>query len=642
MKWRFEKDLELNSFFYLWRIFQTNRKMIKNIIEKYGLLITIIIQLILIVVAFNKAFSNWDDYLFQNVFDGFRNYYGFEVYINQNSDWLKFTALDYPFGDYALFTDNSPSISVPLKFINTYIVDISDYVIPIYNYILISGQLWAAILSYLILKPRLNHRWLLIIASIGLAWIHPQILRPFVGHLNLGWAWLLLFSMYATQKITYATNSKTVRNWIIGLTIMLFFGAFVHLYYLLINVIFIGLWAFAWAVDKYWNDENWRKPLVYGIIPTVISLVGSFLIIRLMDNEYTERLPAQGFGYDPWELHFLSLFHSYNHNGVKFPFETLEGLNYESYAYLGGMAAFALLILLILRIVKQFKIVKPHFNVFKTSENRIFYYWIFAAGFMTIMALGNEFHAFNFKVYNYLSPFYYVKKVSDLVNHFRCIARLSWFLFWVINFGIIILIDNILSNSKSIYIKIVAIGLLVIFAMDVKDFVNYHNHQKHPNNISNEDNYTEIISISDSINTKNYQAILPIPYYHQGTEDLTHTIDAPIHWLNQTCQLQRVTNLPLMASQMGRTPHYHALELFTIFTEPEPSKVVLEKMNDKKVLVMYSKRLNKEGNNWCRNKKEPARSVAYDRKGVIEKYNMKFLFETDNYLMYEWNIEALK
>lgn len=616
--------------------------MIKNAIEKYGLLITVIIQFILIVIGFNKAFSNWDNYLFLDVFDGFRNYFGVESYVNQGSEWLKFNAFGYPFGDLALFTDNSPVISMPLKFINTYLFDISDYVIPIYNYILISGQLWAAILIYLILKPRLQHRWLLIIASVGLAWIHPQILRPFVGHLNLGWAWILLFTIYATQKITYATNSKATRKWIIILTLMLFFGAFVHLYYLMMNVIFIGLWALAWSVDAYWKDENWRKPLINGIIPSLTSLIGSFMIIRLIDKEYTERLPADGFGYDAWELHFPALFHSYRHNGVKFPFESLKALNYESYAYLGGMVAFGLLILLVIRVFKQFHIIKPFFQIFKNNENRIFYYWLFAAGFMTIMALGNEFHAFDFKVYNYLSPFYYVKKVSNLVNHFRCIGRLSWFFFWILNFGAIVLIDYILSNAKSIYIKIAALGLLTIFMMDVKDFINYHNRHKHYNNISNEDNYTEIVSVADSIDTKRYQAILPIPYYHQGTEDLTHTIDAPIYWLNQTCQLQRVTNLPLMSSQMGRTPHYHVLEMFSIFTEAVPSEKVLKRMNNKPVLVMYSKKLNQEDNNWCGNKKEPAHSVAYGSKNAIDKYQMQLLFETESYLIYEWNIERLK
>ena len=105
----------------------------KKFISQNGLIVTIVIQIILIIIGFNKAFSDWQDYQFQNVFDGFRNYYAVEVYINQNPDWLKFTAMDYPFGDYALFTDNTPSVSIPLKFINTYIVDISDYIIPIYN-----------------------------------------------------------------------------------------------------------------------------------------------------------------------------------------------------------------------------------------------------------------------------------------------------------------------------------------------------------------------------------------------------------------------------------------------------------------------------------------------------------------------------
>ena len=65
-------------------------------------------------------------------------------------------------------------------------------------------------------------------------------------------------------------------------------------------------------------------------------------------------------------------------------------------------------------------------------------------------------------------------------------------------------------------------------------------------------------------------------------------------------------------------------------------------MNDKPVLVLYSKTLNKEDNNWCGNPREPAKTVAYGSKDAIEKYNMKLLFETDNYLIYEWNIAELK
>jgi hypothetical protein len=616
--------------------------MIKSIIEKHGLLITVIIQIILLLIGFNKAFSNSADYMFLNVFDGFRNYYAFEVYINQSSDWLKFNALNYPYGDYALFTDNSPVISMSLKFISTYIIDLSDHIIPIYNYIIIFGYLLTAVFSFLILKPHLKNRWLVIVLSIALAWLHPQVLRPFVGHINLAWAWLLLFTMYATQKITFSSNKKTINRWLLGLSLMLFLGGFVHLYYLLINVIFIGLWALAWSVDRYLNDENWKKSLIYGIIPTVSTLLITFLIIRLIDEEYVHRLPAKGYGYKEWQLYIPALFQSYDHTTISFPIKPIKAINYETYAYLGGFSAFALLGLLILRIVKKTEVIKPFLTVFKIPQNRILYYWGFAALFMSIMALGEEIQADKFLITNYLNPFFYLSRVTDQVTHFRCIARLSWFLFWFVNFGIAILVDEIFTQRSNRYLTAMAIVLLLILIVDTKDSVTHLNSLKKTNEVSNTDNYTAVKDISDSIMSEKYQAILPIPYYHQGTEDHNFTIDAPMYWLNRTCQLQRMTKLPLMASQMGRTPHYHAKELFTIFTEDRPSANLLERMNDKPVLIFYSKYFVDENPDWCRNKGEPAHTVAVNSKDIIEKYKMTLIMETGQYKIYEWDLQALK
>lgn len=613
--------------------------MIKNIINKYSLLIIISIQILFLIIGFNKAFSNWDNYMFLNIFDGFRNYYAFEAYVNQSTDWLRFDGLNYPYGDYALFTDNSPSLSIPLKFVSTYIIDLSDYIIPIYNYILISGYLLTSILTFLILKRHLTNRWLLLLFSIALAWLHPQVLRPFVGHLNLGWAWLLLFTMYATQKITFSTNTKTTNRWIIGLTLMLLFGAFVHLYYLLINVIFIGCWAIAWSVDRYLNHQNWKQSLRYGIIPSLTALIVTFLIIRLMDADYIHRLPAQGYGYKEWQLQLSALFQSYKYNTIAFPIKMVKVLNYESYAYLGGFAAFSLLGLLILRILKRFYIIKPFTTVFKTSQNRILYYWFFAAFFMSIMALGEEIEAGNFLIINYLNPFFYLSKVTDQVTHFRCIARLSWFLFWAVNFGLAILADKILTDRNNKYLTIIVGVLLFILVFDMRNTIGYLNGQKQGNTVSQVDNYTDVTQIVDSISVEKYQAILPIPYYHQGTEVPNFTIDAPIYWLNRTCQLQRITKLPLMSSQMGRTPHYHAKELFTIFTEDQPSAALLERMNDKPILVFYSKHYVEIETDWCKNMKEPAHTVAVNSKDIIEKYKMTLIAETDKYKVYEWDLK---
>jgi hypothetical protein len=365
--------------------------MFDKFFQKYGLITTIAVQIILLIIGFNKAFSRVSDYMFLNIFDGFKNYFTFQAYLTQpKGELLKFSPMNYPYGEYIFYTDNSPAIALPLKFISDNIVDLTSFGVPLYNFIIIVGYLLTTVFTYLILKKHLKTGGLIVLFSLCFSWIHPQMLRPFVGHLNLGWAWILLFTMYATQQISAANlDKKQTQKWLIGLTLFLIWSAFVHLYYLLINATFLGFWGVAWAIDNYLKKENWWQPLLKGIIPGLTALLISMIIIRLIDAEYANRLSAQGYNFEDWKLYLPSIFNSYNHNSIKFIFQPIKGISYESYSYLGNFVLFACVILFILKIIKRWTIVQPFFNTFLIDKNRILIYWTFAAIMMSFIALGD-------------------------------------------------------------------------------------------------------------------------------------------------------------------------------------------------------------------------------------------------------------
>jgi hypothetical protein len=222
------------------------------------------------------------------------------------------------------------------------------------------------------------------------------------------------------------------------------------------------------------------------------------------------------------------------------------------------------------------------------------------------------------------------------------LGRFSWFLFWAINFIIAIFIEQLFIKTDKKYLKIIATILILFLVIDTKDFIVYLNTQKQKNQLTHTDNFNEIIDITKKIDVQKYQAILPIPYFHTGSEDYNFTIDAPSSWLNQCGQIQQATSLPLMASQMSRTAHYQPQELFSIFTDSIPNANLLRQLNDKPILVFYSKSLNNEENLWCKNEREPAKTVAYSRKSIIEKYDMTLVAEVFDFLIYRWDVANIR
>ena len=99
-------------------------------------------------------------------------------------------------------------------------------------------------------------------------------------------------------------------------------------------------------------------------------------------------------------------------------------------------------------------------------------------------------------------------------------------------------------------------------------------------NIFNETHNASLPEIDGS----QYDALLPLPYYHVGTEKKGWIIDDNNFWSRETYRRAIYYKLPLMACKMSRTPLYTAEKLFSLFGE-SPDPYLMKLLKGKKALV---------------------------------------------------------
>ena len=129
----------------------------------------LLVQSGLILIAFNKFFAHPLNYMFKNHGDGLKNYFTFYSYLSPNNPSLvKMDQMNFPFGEYIFYTDNTPLLAIPLKFFSTYVFDISPYSITLFNGLCIFSLLLSTYYLYKILFRLLKERWMIFIFSIML------------------------------------------------------------------------------------------------------------------------------------------------------------------------------------------------------------------------------------------------------------------------------------------------------------------------------------------------------------------------------------------------------------------------------------------------------------------------------------------
>ncbi|MEM6725163.1 MAG: hypothetical protein AAF598_14080 [Bacteroidota bacterium] len=620
---------------------------------KISFRILVVVQLLLILIAFNKAWVHPHEYFFSESGDGYKNYLAYYGYIaEEHNAFNKFEGMNYPYGEYIYYPDMTPSVAVPMKLISRYLVDITGIAIPIYNLLIILGILWSSILCFWILKRIIRTPTILLIASLSLPWLCPQFLRISHGHFNLSLSCLLLWTIFLSIRIEerWSDGRKARISSFLWLFAALYFSAFTHLYYIALAGVAISAYFFGrilWQ-DHQTNGQWARMLLVFGTI--VLALVAVVGTIQLTDPIYHERKTTpMGYDFIEWRLNIWALYMPYRH--LSFPIPTVEKIFtwMETRMFLSYFFWYALIFLILLRMLEPTYFRRfwkgrslKHSKVELKAPIRWIYALVFAGVVGSIIALGeNLIHFEKGKIPNFLNPFYYLHFFTDRVEQFRCLARFAWVFFWAINFMMLFWIDQIWQMEGKKWIRRSLIFLMFLLGLQVAETVSYQNSNFSKNRLTLEKYSGDAIELAKQFNPEDFQAILSIPFYAVGSEVYPITIDPPDELFHLSSRLYIQTGLPTMAFRSGRTSIPQNEAQFSLFLGERPDKDLVNRLNDKDILILYSKQLNADFS-WYQLNMEPGKTVVQGGQAFINKYQPEEIFQNDGYILYRLDVSKLK
>ncbi len=617
----------------------------------YWLTLLLIGQALILFFTFDDMFKEPGQYMFANFYDGMRQYYFFQAYVEQSPDqsWLKVEEVGYPYGEYVLYTDGTPLLAFVTRLISTYLVDLSDHAVDVFNYFIILGRLLSTYLVFLILH-RLNIQpWRVFIFALALPWINGEIIKLAGGQMNLSYSWPLLLTIYTGIRIFQANEAKKPAwRWAIIYAVLVSLTAFLHLYWLPLTTFVLGFMLLAYFIYLWRQHRDLLPTVGYAFTATISPWMVVLALVRLTDGYFRfRRSVGEGYGWDRWVFELSGYYTSHKWNGIRFIIEDQQINSYGSHAYLGNFALFLVVIMLVVYWAKRSAALPVRSTLREHAEGRVLLFLGVGAAVSVFIALGEKISLWDnrYLINNYLNLFYYLHKFTDRITQFRDVSRFGFIGWWWFNLTAIYLFDRWLKGQNITWLRILAVGLIVMLAVDVKDASQQAHRWQRPNLLYRSD-LTSIDELLEGVDTDSYQAAFSIPYFHEGAGDNHYAVDGFDDLITQTFQLQRWADIPLITSKFARGNRDHALQLISLLqgdsTGVGISPELLQAIDERPLLILYNEDFYNGKRPLSGNQLEPAWTLLQTGHEIIERYNMKEIKREGNLRLYRWDIGNLK
>ena len=591
--------------------------------------------------------------MFTNTYDGLKNYFTFYQFILQDASALgpwHFTEMNYPFGEYIFFTDNTPGLALPLRFIHQNIFSLEGHLIGIHNYFFLFNLLLTPLLFFQLVRPYVGRfLGMALFFSIAISWTNPQLLKLLYGVYNLSMTSFLLLALLLMQSIYYLWGNYSLKRLVgvcVQLFLLIFFSAFFHIYY--IPILALALGVFTLVIFCYeWFRKNNFKPLAFFSIAlsTAMGGLGFYALVQSIDKYADLRqATASGFSWTEWNFTPEAIITPQAYNSI-YPIirsckASLE-IPSESHGFLGNFVWFTLYFSFALLV---FFLVKKKFTMkqalAKVVQNE-FFFALFITMFVSYAAASGlyiKLCIIPLGFDNIFSPFYFLHDKIDLITQFRCLGRFSWMGFWIMFILTLILFFKTyqyLLKENLWLARTYAFILLFFMYWDTKDAMVYQSKVFEPN-VFNEVLLQEKFGNLKAIDFDKYQAIFTIPAVHVGSENYNITIDDQDMWTRDWMQMSIYTKLPLFNCKMSRTSLEQAQAQVDLLLNRKVPNLILDKINDKPVLVVYNKEMEE---NFDLGVLDYARPAVEEGSLIIKAFEMDTIFQLNNIYYLSWDIK---
>jgi len=214
------------------------------------------------------ALRHWDmlqhaNTRFTNLWgDGLKAFTVVDYHVRQDSTYSWYEGMNYPYGEHAIPGATQPFFSISLKFINTYIVDLSDYTFGILHFALVFALILSGLLLYLIFRKLKLPWWYAGVLAIGIAFLGPQNTRIAAGHPGLAHSYVVPLMIYLL--LLFHERRTWQRCVVLALSVMAF--SMVHFYYFGIAALFVGLYFFFDLLGRLDWKKFWEVSWQYGLM----------------------------------------------------------------------------------------------------------------------------------------------------------------------------------------------------------------------------------------------------------------------------------------------------------------------------------------------------------------------------------------
>jgi hypothetical protein len=532
-------------------------------------------------------------YLFGNTGDSIKNYFSYEWHVQNDNSFVNYTGTNYPFGEQHAYTDGNPLLSNLIKTLPF----LKDHSIAIFNLSLLFSIIVTALLLFNILKEFKVANGFSILAAIGIAMLSPQTAR-LPGHFTLSYSFFIPLVIYLLLLFETRDN-KTKYNLFICFTVLCSF--FVHPYMGMILTSMLFLYHFIKWIVYFKSIKRLVFPM---IVQAVFPLLFYFIYLKVTDTHTNRTSHPYGFSFfiARFESVFVSTLPPFRH--MLSQIIKIREQNWEGQAYVGISTLFAILCLPFLIFNKRKKI---KLFVTENKNSAVLLMLTFSSVILLFFSMGYPFKLGGEGILDAI-PF---------IKQFRSPGRFAWVFYFVATIGSTIILSNYFLTNANRYLKNALVSaILILFTVEAFPFHQQIRERGFVKNCFDKNNLdAEMKQICEAINKVKPEAIIPLPFFHMGTDYFG--IEGTQKSKTAAFTVALNTNTPILGSCTDRTSLDEAKVSIQLFGSNliEKDFVKYCKPGDK-FCVLYSKELLQEG-----------------EQRILGK--SKILLETQNYILCE-------
>ncbi|MBU6343240.1 MAG: hypothetical protein KGS48_17225 [Bacteroidetes bacterium] len=509
--------------------------------------------------------------------DGFKNTLSGAYHLRYDSSYLHFSGMNYPYGDHVLFTDMQPILVNTLMWWSKHVQNLNGTVLFWMNVFRAIAFLLGSGILFLLFRKLHVPIWYAAIVSLGITFLSPQYHHVLdSGSLAHTWVIPLLLLQLSNYEMYY---SRRYQSLLIGITV--WFAGQIHFYYLGISALFLGLYLL-WHMVA---DSSWRN-IRLRFYHYLIMVVLPFTLLNLWVHwsNYASDRSAYPNGFTfyiaKWYGTFLPYEKSEFFRFIKKHVYAFPDLEPEALTNIGWVATIFTLFLLFIR----FKMFHPKWTeaAYHRVHQHFLYGSFFAASILLLIAHGLP---FSIPGLNWL-----VEYVGPL-RQLRSLGRFTWPYYYVANVLAFYILWNYTQRFKQ-YGNLpqpvrrgLLVGAILTLSFEAFDLMRI----KH---INLEPNYTKLENVAKTdnhwlkkIDFSQFQALMPVPYYHIGSENYIFDI---YYWSFSDMFLTAYhTGVPDMGVFMSRTSLSQASKSIQLALECcEPPAILDDFPDNRPIAVM--------------------------------------------------------